>query len=181
MERRDLDAVAAWHAGVRTQQIPHGRIEPGVAPLDHVGQHEGGEHLGYRADLEDGVGIRRTGVIGGQPPVAHHAPAVSVHDADDEADGAAFAIDQPGQNLPDHVVGGDGRRLGHGDVRRQQHGDGGDEHAIHDRLPATEADRSWQEPRCIRRPPSARKRCPSNTPPHPVYSPGGEIIMTLLR
>ena len=131
MERRDLDAVAAGQVGVGAEQLLHRRVEPDLAALDHVGQHDGREHLGDGADLEDGVRVGHARVASGEPAVPHHPPAAPVHQADDDADGPLLGLDEPRQDLPDLLVGGKGSLLAGTGAWGQQDGDDDAEHAMH--------------------------------------------------
>jgi hypothetical protein len=55
--QRDLPAVSLQHPHLRRQVLRHRIGELHLSVLRHVGEQQGSEDLGHRADLEDGVAV----------------------------------------------------------------------------------------------------------------------------
>jgi len=86
-------------------QILRDRVfERDFAASHHVRQHECGEHLCHRADLEDCVAIERTRVLFTEPAVRNDPSASGSDYADDDADALALGIDAFNEYLANITV-----------------------------------------------------------------------------
>ena len=83
------------------QQTLNRRLEFKGTLAYEIRQQNRREHLGDRADLEDGVAVRFPWVIRGKPSVAHDAALPALHDTHHDADAPFLFVDPLHQEFAD--------------------------------------------------------------------------------
>jgi hypothetical protein len=101
VRERDLPAVALRYPRAGRQELGYRLIEPDFSMLDHIGQQQCREYLGYRADLKHAVAGQRTAIALLGVAVGHDPPPLRVDDPDDNADTLLLDIDSVRQNPAD--------------------------------------------------------------------------------
>ena len=105
VEQRDLAIAAAQEGQVlRRQQLRDRIVERDFAALHHVRQQQRSEHLGDRADVEDGIAAHRSLVVRSHRPVRDDSPARRIDDADDDARGLPLRFDTSRQHVANLCV-----------------------------------------------------------------------------
>jgi hypothetical protein len=105
VDQGDLAPAALRHGDAGGQIVRDRVVQRRLAAPGHVGQQQGGEHLGDRADLEDGVGIDAPAAAAPPHAMGDNAPPAGVHDADDDADATLLHVDALGEDGGDGFVG----------------------------------------------------------------------------
>jgi len=105
----DYAAAPLQHFDARRQVFGYRIGQRHFTSLDHIGQHQRREYLGYRTNLEYRVAVQRTLIAFIKTAVANEPTAFRLDNTHYDPDTLVFLIDSFRENLADFRVRRNGR------------------------------------------------------------------------
>jgi hypothetical protein len=105
MRQRNLLAVATWRRHRFGQVLRDRIVQTDLAAFDHVGEQDGGEHLGDRSDFKDRLSVHRAMALPVRRAVADDAGARLIDKTNDDADALLHTVDAVLEDARDVVIG----------------------------------------------------------------------------